>query len=197
MFKRRFRHRVPTLNTTSTADISFMLLIFFLVTTSIDNDYGLTRRLAPLPHNDEQRETVVKERDVLTVALGEGDRLTCNGAEVTPAELEQRVEDFVENASNSADMPERHSRDIPLLGKCAVTDRHVIAIAVDRQATYDAYFALQNAVMGAYKRLRDRLAGERFGRTYAECTPEQQAAVAAYYPQRISETTPDGEGGDR
>lgn len=188
---------MPALNTTSTADISFMLLIFFLVTTSIDNDYGLTRRLAPPPQNDEQRETVVKQRDVLTVSLGEGDRLTCNGAEVTPAELERRVEEFVDNKDNRSDMPERHTRDIALLGKCAVTDRHIISIEVDRRATYDAYFALQHAVVAAYGRLRDRLAGERFGRPYADCTPEQQAAVAACYPQRISETAPGGEGGDQ
>lgn len=194
MFKRRFSHRIPGLNTTSTADISFMLLIFFLVTTSIDNDYGLPRRLSPPPQEDTE-ETVVKQRDMLTVTLGEGDRLTCDGRETTPEELEVRIEEFIENKSDSPDLPEKHRIDIPLLGKCDVTNRHVIILEVDRQATYDAYFGLQATIVATYSRLRDRLARRRFGLPYKECTPEQQNAIAAYYPQRISENVAGDEGG--
>lgn len=197
MFKKRFRHSVPALNTTATADISFMLLIFFLVTTSIDRDEGLARRLAPLPQDDEQKETVVKQRDVLAIALDGTDVLTCNGDVVTAVELERRIEEFVDNKSDRADMPERHKRDIALLGTCAVTDKHVIAVQVDRQSTYNAYFALQHAISLAYGSLRDRLARRRFGCSYAECTPAQQKAVAAYYPQRVTEMPQEGGGGEQ
>lgn len=155
------------------------------------------RRLAPLPKDDEQKETVVKQRDVMMIALDGADVLTCDGDVVTAGELERRIEEFVDNKSDRDDMPERHRRNIALLGACAVTDRHVIAVDVDRQATYNAYFAMQNAIVSAYGRLRDRLARRRFGSPYADCTPAQQKAVAAYYPQRVTELPDEGEGGEK
>lgn len=195
MFKNRNRNRVPALNTTSTSDISFMLLIFFLVTTSIDSDKGIHRRLPPMPNDVEQQtEQVVKERNLLRVAIGADNSITCGGREVTPDELSVIVQRFVRNKADDPQLPEKHMRDIPMLGRCAVTDRHVIAIQVDRGAGYDAYFKLQNTIAGAYGVLRDRLSRGRFGHPYAECTAEERAAIAQYYPMRISETEPDAGG---
>lgn len=191
MFKNRRRHRVPALNTTSTSDISFMLLIFFLVTTSIDSDKGLQRRLPPMPDDMEQQsEQVVKPRNVLRLAIGADNRVTADGRELTPDELKMLVVNFVDNTSDDPQLPEKHMRDIPLLGRCAVTDRHVIAIEVDRDAGYEAYFKMQNTIAGAYAVLRDRLSRSRFGHPYAQCTTEERDAIAMYYPQRISEAEP-------
>ena len=70
------------------------------------------------------------------------------------------------------------------------TDRrnHVIALDIDRKASYETYFTVQNEIVAAYNELRNGYAIKRYGHAYAACTPEQRAAVRAYYPQRITET---------
>lgn len=191
MFKKHKARRTPSLNTTSTSDISFMLLIFFLVTTSIDSEKGLSRRLPPPPEDASPTELTVEKRNTLVVTVDGDNRVTCEGSVVSLQELKARVEAFVENKGNDPALPEKRVRDIPLLGQCAVTDNHVISLEVDRRATYDAYFHTQEAIVAAYNALRDRLSRERFGHSYSECSKEEQAALAVYYPQRISETEPE------
>ena len=90
MFRKRYRQQIPELNTTSTADISFMLLIFFLVTSSMDTDKGLLRQMAPPPQQEEQLTNINKDC-VLQVELDAHDQLTCNGKVVTPTQLREEV----------------------------------------------------------------------------------------------------------
>lgn len=186
MFSRR-RNDVPLLNTTSTADISFMLLVFFLVTSSMDTDKGLPRQLPPPDETTELQEHEVKRRNVMELAIDATDRLTCNGEAVSTDELSRRVEEFVANENGDPQLPEMSRREVHLLGLCAVSDRHVITVEADRRSTYNAYFEMQNAIVRGYARLRDRLARQRFRRSYAQCSQEQRDAIAIVYPQRISE----------
>lgn len=187
MFKRR-RNDIPGLNTTSTADISFMLLIFFLVTSSMDTDKGLPRQLPPPEDNQEEELQEVKERNVLALAIDGNDQLTCNNEPVTCEELTRRVEEFVENRDDSPSLPEKSRREVHLIGLCAVSDRHIITIETDRQATYNAYFEMQNAIVRGYALLRDRMAHRYFGHGLAQCSQEERDVLAMVYPQRISET---------
>lgn len=195
MFRKRHQRRVPGLNTMATSDISFMLLVFFLVTTSIDSDKGLARRLPPPPQDQQPTELVVKERDILRVAIGGDGRLTCEDRTVTLPELRERIVTFVDNAADSPSLPEKHIVNIPKLGRCSVTDRHVIALEVSREADYDTYFHVQQTITAAYDTLRGRLAVARFGHTLDECSPDERSAVMRHYPQRVSETEPEGKGG--
>lgn len=198
MLRNRIRRRsVPELNTTSTADISFMLLTFFLVTTSMDNDKGLVFRLPPPSHDTEVRVDDVKRRNVMMVEIDAGDRITCDGDAVTADELRCKVKDFVENKADSPQMPEKVRRDIHGLGVCSITANHLISVHADRNTSYDAYFAVQNAIAAAYNELRDELALAKFGHSYKECGPAERAALAEYYPQRVSELEIDGKGGER
>ena len=178
---------MPQLNTTSTADISFMLLIFFLVTSSMDTDKGLTSQLPPPEDTTEQQEQEVKKRNVMELRIDAEDVLTCNGEAVTADELTKRIEDFVANVNDAADLPEKSEREVHLIGRCRVSDRHIITIEADRQASYNAYFEMQNAITRGYNNLRDKLARSRFGRGYAHCSQEQRDALAMVYPKRISE----------
>ena len=186
MFNRK-RRTTPGLDTTSTADISFMLLIFFLVTSSMDTDKGLPRQL-PMPEDQTQEQDLtVKRRNVMELGIDNGGRLTCNGDSVTADELTQRIEDFVANADDDPSKPERSEREVHLLGLCRVSDRHVIFINVSAEATYDAYFQMQNAIVAAYTHLRNGIAQRHFGHDYKDCTQEERDAVAMVFPQRISE----------
>jgi len=190
MFKRK-RPEVPGLNTTSTADISFMLLIFFLVTSSMDTTKGLPRQM-PQPENQtEQIEVAVKERNVLALVLDADNHITCNGEPLTDSdELVQRVAEFVDNANDDPTLPEKSERELHLLGLTRVSDRHTIIIDASRDASYSAYFDMQNAIVRGYQQLRNRLAQRHFHCDYSACTAEQRDVIALVYPQRISENIP-------
>lgn len=178
MILRHNKRTVPQLNTTSTADISFILLVFFLVMTSMDVDKGLSRVLPPV-YDDSRQETVDMARsNVLSLEITSSGRLLVDGKPFDIARLRSRVADFV--------------------GRSSDRSRHTIMLDVDRSASYDAYFNVQNEIVAAYNMLRNRYAQKKYGHAYALCTPEQREAVRAYYPQRIAETSTDGrKGGGR
>jgi len=119
---------VPSLNTTSTADISFMLLIFFLVTSSMDTDKGLLRRLPPAPQAEEQTLDV-RQEDVLRVRIDADDHLTCQGDTISDKTLTLRAAKFIKEHG----------------------ERHVVSVQVDRKTSYDAYFHMQSALVRAYR----------------------------------------------
>jgi biopolymer transport protein ExbD len=132
MFRWKQKHReVPELNTTSTADISFMLLVFFLVTSSMDTDHGLGRKLAPVDdHHQEQRD--INRSNVLQVSIDDNDVLSCDGKTVTLDELRQQVESFLASRQ---------------------TSQYVIAVETGRKTSYNAYFEMQNSIVAAYRKL--------------------------------------------
>lgn len=190
--------KVPGLNTSSTADISFMLLIFFLVTTSMDTDMGLARRLPPPPEKDqEEAELDVKERNVLNVRLNAAGNLMVNSDFIDIKQLRARAKEFIKNENNLSSLPEKHLKNIELLGPCAVTDKHVISVQTDRGTSYNIYFQVQNELVAAYNELRDELGKAKFRKPYAALTDEQQVAIRTYYPQKISEAEPKNYGGSK
>lgn len=167
MLIKRKRHETPGLNTTSTADISFMLLIFFLVTTSMDVDKGLSRQLpSPEPQKKEQQESVVDKGTLLALHLTAGDTLMVNDQPVQMAHLKEEVIRFVHRLGS----------------------KHLISIESDRDANYDLYFQMQNQLMDAYSQLRNEQAQKAFGKPYTALTNAQKDKVRKTCPQRIIES---------
>ena len=191
------KKKVPGLNSSSTADISFILLIFFLVTTSMDTDKGLARRL-PQPPDKEQEDTQidVKERNVLNVRINALGQLMCNHDQIDVKELRARAKEFIKNENNAPNLPEKHVKVIDLLGNCFITDKHVISVQTDRGTPYESYFQVQNELVAAYNELRNELSKEKFGRLYDNLKDEEKVAIREYYPQKISEAEPKNYGGD-
>jgi biopolymer transport protein ExbD len=186
------KRSVPDINSSSTADIAFLLLIFFLLTTSMDTDRGLARRLPPPPEKDAKvdDEVTVKERNVLQILLNKNDQLMCNGEQITVKELRERAKEFIANPTDDPNMPEKHPKNIPGLGDVMVTDKHVISLQNDRGTTYSEYIKVQNELVAAYNELRDELSQEKWGKNYSELDENRQEAVRDFYPQRISEAEP-------
>ena len=190
------KKKMPGLNTSSTADISFMLLIFFLVTTSMDTDMGLARRLPQPPDPDQVDAQVdVKARNILYIRLNASgqlwikDETTSGYAEF--GELRKRVKEFIKNEQNYSKWPEKHVKVIDHLGRCLVTDKHVISVQTDRGTPYDAYFQVQNELVAAYNELRNEYAKEKFHREYRYLDDEIKNVIRLqYYPQNISEAEP-------
>jgi biopolymer transport protein ExbD len=203
------KRKVPGLNGSSLADISFILLIFFLVTTSMDTDTGLARRLPPPPDPNQQEDDVkVKGRNVFVVSVNmnneimyyygdEAKRVTKFG--VQPSELREIAKEFIANPDNKANMPEFHPADppLPVLGAYPITKNHIISVQTDRSTKYEVYFQIQNELMAAYNELRDEFAMAKFGKHYKDLKSEseEELAVRGVYPMKISESEPKKYGG--
>lgn len=185
------KREVPELNSSSTADISFILLIFFLTTTSMDTDKGLARRLPPPPEeNQEMDDTKVKERNVLQVRINAMDELMIGGEYADVSEVRARAKEFIDNPNNLPNLPDKVSKEIKLLGQVNITDKHVISLQSDRGTSYDKYFEVQNELVAAYNELRDELARKRFGKRFVDCSEDENLAIREYYPMKISEAEP-------
>ena len=181
----RKRRRVPGINTASIADISFTLLILFLVVTSMEDDNGMSRMLPPLA--TEQQPAAVTQRNVLRIVVSPANVITINDDSLTIADVRKKVVEFVDNPHNDPNLPEKVQRDIYPLGKCMITENHVVQIEADRKSDYNTYFSIQHEIVAAYAQLRDSLAQQRFQKPYAQCSEEQRTAIRKYYPQKVSE----------
>ncbi|MBQ8500847.1 MAG: biopolymer transporter ExbD [Bacteroides sp.] len=185
------KREVPEINSSSTADIAFLLLIFFLITTSMDTDAGLARRLPPPPEQDQPIEDLKKkERNVLTVFLNMNDQLMCGNDYIDVADLRAKTKEFVKNENNDEHLPEKVMENIPFFGNMLVTKNHVVSLRCDRGSSYKAYLAVQNELVAAYNELRDEISQEKWGKNYADLNEDQQSAVRDIYPQAISEAEP-------
>ena len=142
-----------------------MLLVFFLVTSSMNSDKGLGRRLPPMDERQEQQHDINRS-NVLQIRIDGQDVVYCDDKTVTMTELQQQVESFVASRTS---------------------DHHVIAVETDRQTSYNAYFEMQNAVVAAYKVLRDKMAREKYGHPFQRCSQAEHDAIVQRYPLRISE----------
>ena len=196
------KKKVPGLNQSSTADISFILLIFFLITTSMDTDMGLARRLPRPPEENQEDATMdIKSRNILYVRMNSAGQLWVKDEMESGYEdlknLRNRVKEFVKNEKNLSKYPEKHVKNIDILGQCFVTDKHVISVQTDRGTPYAVYFEVQNELVAAYNELRNELSKQKFGRPYDALGDEEQVAVRAYYPQNISEAEPKKYGGQK
>lgn len=192
------KRTVPEVNSSSTADIAFLLLIFFLITTSMDTDRGLARRLPPPPEKDQkQDDIIVKERNVLQILLNSNDQLMCGGDYISIKQLRQRTKDFIDNPYNDESLPEKHAKEIPFFGNTMITEKHVVSLQNDRGSTYQAYIDVQNELVAAYNELREEKAQEKFQKAYTELGEEQQKAIREIYPQKISEAEPKNYGGKK
>lgn len=187
----RKKREVPEVNSSSTADIAFLLLIFFLITTSMDTDRGLARQLPPPPEeNAEKEEIKLKERNMLPIFLNLHDQLMCGDAIVDVAEVRERAKEFIANPEDKEDMPEKHVVDVEFFGPTEVTKNHVISLRCDRGSSYKIYLAVQNELVAAYNELRDELAMSKWGKKYADLAEDYQKAIRDIYPQKISEAQP-------
>lgn len=203
--------KVPGLNASSMADVSFLLLTFFLLVSNMDVDSGLARRLPPPPQTEEQTSVDVQRRNLLVVLVNaqnetmvqnqQGSEWYANEAELRgrsggKVALKDKVKEFILNTSNSPDLPELEEQDFGApIGIVPVTTAHVISIQNDATTSYKAYIAVQNEVVRAYNELREEGAKKYFNTSYSELTEDQQKQIQDLFPQRISEAEPKNYGG--
>ena len=192
----RAKKKVPEVNSSSTADIAFLLLVFFLCTTTMAVNKGLARRLPPpVPAEQKTEDLKVKERNVFVVLLNSNDQLLVQGEYLDIANLKDKAKEFIKNDANADNLPEKEVIEVEYFGNVAVTKNHVISLQNDRGTSYAAYINVQNELVAAYNELRNDLAQSKFGAIYDDLQEDQQKAIQKIYPQKISEAEPKNYGG--
>jgi biopolymer transport protein ExbD len=186
--------KIPEIPSASLADIAFMLLIFFLVTTTMDVDSGLERRLPQwVDQIDETPQ--INERNVFAVLVNRNNDLLVEGEYADIGDLRERTKEFMANPYDAANLPEKEPKEIPYFGEVMVT-KGVISLRNDLDTRYGTYLAVLNELVGAINELRDELAKQQFGKSYKDLESDQQIAIREIYPYKISEAEPKKAGGN-
>lgn len=187
--------KTPEVNASSVADIAFLLLIFFLVTTTMDVDSGIYRKLPPMPDkNDEQVENKVKPRNVLLVLINQADLLSVGGEIVNVKDLKPKVKEFILNPANNPKFSEKKAKEIPLFGSVEVS-KGVISLQSDVGTSYEMYIKIQDELASAFNEMKDDVSLNKWGKRYDDLDAEQQDAVKDLIPMAVSEAEPKKFGG--
>ena len=180
----------PEINAGSMADIAFLLLIFFLVTTTMDVDSGIIRMLPPPIDPNAPPPPPVRERNVFVVLVDQFDRLLVEGQILRIEELRAQTKEFLLNPNDDPNMSEKRLENIDNVGEVYVS-RGVISLQNDRSTSYEMYIAVQNELAAAVNEIRNDFARQQFGRRFDELTDEDLInAVRRAVPMQISEAEP-------
>ena len=184
------KKKVPDLNAGSMADISFLLLIFFLVTTTMDVDSGITRRLPPPVENPEM-DVKVKERNIMNVMINKYDKMLVNGKPGDITTLKEMTKQFITPNPNDEKAPETEVKEIELLGNVLMS-KGVVSLKNDRGTSYLMYISVQNELARAFNEMKDEMSMKYFGQHYADLTDQGKIdAINKAVPVRISEAEPE------
>ncbi|WP_375252079.1 MULTISPECIES: ExbD/TolR family protein [Dokdonia] len=200
------RRNAPEINAGSMADIAFLLLIFFLVTTTIEKDRGLVRALPPeQPENVEP--PIIKEKNLFVVIVNKNDELLVEDKPMEMKDLQEAAIAFLDNGGVPKGQEgycdycqgerDPSSSDFP--------DKAIVTVKNDRETSYETYITVQNELVGAYNFLRDRESQRLYGWKFTEVkkaidegvykgneesAKEKLDVIKKMYPQKLSEIDP-------
>ncbi|MEY3039482.1 MAG: hypothetical protein RLZZ593_624 [Bacteroidota bacterium] len=197
----------PEVNAGSMADIAFLLLIFFLVTTTIETDAGLDRMLPPIEPPDS--DVVIKQKNIFMVNVNKYGQILADEQPVELADLRSSVIAFLDNGGLSKS---EATQDNPFCDYCQGLrdvsssdnpEKAIVSLKSDRETKYGVYIAVQNEIVGAYNDLRNREAQRLYRRNFTEMedlynnpeTPseireelkEKVKRIQDLFPQKFSE----------
>lgn len=165
-----------SINAGSMADIAFLLLIFFLVTTTIDVDKGITVKLPPwTPEIEDIHHPPAK--NIFGVLVNKQDQLLVRGEFLPIAQLKERAVEFILNPNERGDMPDNPRRAI-------------ISLKNDRETSYKTYISVYNELKAAYNSIWEEEALRRYGQDYEGLTTAEKKAIRKDIPLVISEAEP-------
>jgi biopolymer transport protein ExbD len=205
------RRELQEINAGSMADIAFLLLIFFLVATTMDIDTGISRLLPPMPEEEQDTEVDVKERNILVVLINKDDQLMVEGEIMDLEELRRKTVLFFSNPNDDQTLPEMKTDTIEFPPGISArfpdgmailqVSLGVVSLQNDRSTTYGRYLKVQDVLVAAVNDLRNQFAMENFGRSleeFNERNPTDEAimeGIRNVYKMNISEAEPKNLGG--
>lgn len=182
------KRTVQEVNAGSMADIAFLLLIFFLVATTMNVDTGLQRVLPPLSE-EERPDADIKERNIMLIFVNRFNQINAGGELIDVSQLKDKAKDFILNVHDNPNLPEKEMQNIEGYGEYAVS-QGVISLQNDRGTSYDTYIQVQNELTRAVNEIRDDAAMAKWGKKFLELPEEQRQAVQKAVPSKISEAEP-------
>ena len=186
--------KTPEVRADSQADIAFLLLIFFLVATTMNSDKGLSRVLPPLPPEDVKVEDIkVKERNVLLVFVNAAGQIMAGNESMDIRGLKDKAKEFILNPMDDENLPEKKETEIDLGdGSKWVypVSEGVVSLQTTRDTSYEVYIMVQNELSRAFNEVRDQVAMQKFGSLFSELTEDQRSVITKAVPQKISEAEP-------
>ena len=178
------RRSLPEINAGSMADIAFLLLIFFLVTTTMDVDTGLVRKLPAMPEDEEEiiDDSQIKAKNIYVVLVNAKDQLLVEEELMEVSQLREGAKKFLDNWGKNPNLSDNPQKAI-------------ISLQNDRGTSYEMYIKVQNELSAAYRELRDREAQKKFGVNYTKLKGDNKKEIRKMYPEKISEAEPKNVGG--
>lgn len=184
------KRKTPGLNTGSMSDISFLLLTFFLLTSSINTEQGIPRKLPPPKADDTKEQQVdINRRNVLNVLVNFRDEISVNGEVMMVSDLKEKAKEFFANPTNDPSLPEKVNKPIDGIGDFPVS-KGVVSLTNDQGTSYNMYVQVQNELQRAVNELRDETALQYFGKKFSALDSAAQRAVTSAIPMSISEAPP-------
>ena len=194
------RRSAPEVNAGSMADIAFLLLIFFLVTTTIETDSGISRKLPPIEESEE--DVIIKQKNIFTVLLNGKDQILVEDELMELEDIRAAAIEFLDNGGGKGEdgcdyckgKRDPRSSDNP--------DKAIVSLKNERETSYAAYISVQNELVAAYTHLRNVRAEELYGESYSEMVKnyrdvnwsgnkqklkEKINNLRTDYPQKLSE----------
>ena len=191
----RNKRAIPEINAGSMADIAFLLLIFYLVTTTMDTDKGINRKLPPIDELTEEPPPI-KERNIFTVLVNSNDQLLVEDEYLEISELRTKAMEFIDN---NGDGSCTYCKGYRISTSSDNPVKAVISLQNDRGTSYGMYVKVQNELVAAYEDLREIYAENEYGRSYRSMDPEEDEEIIKEvknaYQQKISEAEPLNIGG--
>lgn len=189
------KRKAGEINSSSMADIAFLLLIFFLVTTTMDVDSGMKRTLPPIADNEQQQQDVeLKQRNVLMVNVSKEGRIMVGAEEYMPADLNRRgdhsrmsreVLDFLVGADRS----EKKAADVEPGISCDIS-QGVVSLKADNETKYNIYLQVQDELTHAFNVYRDMVSVQAYGKSFNDLNEIQAGNIRKAVPVKISEAEP-------
>ncbi|MCR4864746.1 MAG: biopolymer transporter ExbD [Bacteroidales bacterium] len=184
------KKKTPAINSSSTADIAFLLLCYFLMTTTMGSQTGLSRLLPPMPDpNQKVEDQQVNRRNIIVVRVNAANNVLAGSEPIAVSQLKDKVKEFLTNPYNDPNLPEKTPTDIEGFGTYNVS-KGVISLQNDRGTSYYQYIAVQNEIVKAIDELRDEFSYNNYGKPFIRLTEDQQTIVKKAVPQNISEAEP-------
>ena len=157
----RSGRKIPEVNSSSMADIAFLLLVFFLVTTTIATDKGLTLTLPPKADPNQPPPDITKnERNIYKILVNSSDRILIEDEPVTDLSgLREEVKEFILNFGKPSEeyIDIYNSLPAPLKALSRKSESSsddpkeaVVSFKADRGTSYDIYIAILDELQGAY-----------------------------------------------
>ncbi len=186
--------KTPSINSSSMADIAFLMLIFFLVTTTMNVDTGITRQLSP-PVPPDAEIPDMNKRNMMSILVNSRDALLINGKPGDISTLRADVVDFMSIHPDDPAYPEYSLKTFDYLGEIPVT-KGLVSLKNDRGTSYEMYIKVQNELAAAFHELRDNLSQQKFNKRYDKLVdPNLIEAINDAIKIRISEAEPEDIGG--